>query len=285
MRLLSIAARDGGYVAVDGVKCTVGDIARLVGHPAKEVATLLAELEQHHVFSRDRSGKIYNRRMIRDEKQRKINQKNGQMGGNPTLLNQRGKSQSDNPPDNGHDNTPIKSRARAFPLPYTSLPTTLTQTHSLKGEAKEGSTFFKNLKGDLGPSAREARSAPSPAANPQAEPLTDAEKAQIDEMFTHAVMTLTGEIPKATQPIRAPQQYHAAIANTKYRNLVHAVHDWASGNLNGEQRWAAWEVIAVAEKAAKRSAMSVPERKAFDALVALYRQSSPNGHDKAATEP
>jgi hypothetical protein len=48
------------------------------------------------VFSRTREGVIYSRRMTRDAKKSAIARKNGKNGGNPTLCNGRGNSDSDN---------------------------------------------------------------------------------------------------------------------------------------------------------------------------------------------
>lgn len=61
-------------------------IARMIGCDPAEVAPLLAELKAAGVYSNDiRTGAIFSRRMTRDEKVRKINQRNGKKGGNPIL--------------------------------------------------------------------------------------------------------------------------------------------------------------------------------------------------------
>src|SRR5437868_15421478 len=66
-----------GYLLVKGKAPIDRQLAALVGGGADEVAGLLAELEEFDVFSRDRNGVIYSRRMIRDEKRSKTNAKNG----------------------------------------------------------------------------------------------------------------------------------------------------------------------------------------------------------------
>lgn len=70
MRCLCIAAKADpkGYVTVAGRPLTPADLAVLVGASEREVETLLSELAANGVFSRDRKGRIYSRRMLRDVK-------------------------------------------------------------------------------------------------------------------------------------------------------------------------------------------------------------------------
>lgn len=117
MRMLCIAAAHDpiGYVAVAGKPLNETDLARLTGASESEVATLLGELAGNDVFSRDRTGRIYSRRLIRDAKRSANARKNGKLGGNPTLGKSEGKSLSDNrqvkPGDKGQDK-PHKPEAR-----------------------------------------------------------------------------------------------------------------------------------------------------------------------------
>lgn len=99
--MLCIAAQSDpiGYLTVKKVPLSVNDIARMCGGSEPEVGTMIAELERNGVLSRDRNGTIYCRRMLRDDKKARIAQKNGKLGGNPTLSNERVISASDNPPD------------------------------------------------------------------------------------------------------------------------------------------------------------------------------------------
>jgi hypothetical protein len=103
MDMLALAASHDpiGYVAVAGRALDACSIARMTGGAENEVSGLLSELEQSRVFSRDRQGRIYSRRMITDFKKAKIAAKNGKLGGNPSLGKQTGNSASDNPSDNG----------------------------------------------------------------------------------------------------------------------------------------------------------------------------------------
>lgn len=101
MRMLCIASAHDpiGYVAVAGRALDETSIARMTGGTESEVRDLLGELDRNGVFSRDRSGRIYSRRMVADAKRASIARKNGKKGGNPTLGNTRGNQPQDNPPD------------------------------------------------------------------------------------------------------------------------------------------------------------------------------------------
>lgn len=96
--MLCIAAQADpiGYLTVKKVPLTVKDIARMVGESEPETGTLLAELERNGVFSRDRNGTIYSRRIVRDAKKSRTAQNNGKKGGNPSLGNKTDNSSSDN---------------------------------------------------------------------------------------------------------------------------------------------------------------------------------------------
>ena len=100
MRMLCIAAEADptGYVTVNGRPIGVTDIARLAGVTETECESLLAELDWNGVFSRDRKGAIYSRRMVRDAKTAKKNRENGKKGGNPTIGKDEGISEWVNPP-------------------------------------------------------------------------------------------------------------------------------------------------------------------------------------------
>jgi hypothetical protein len=105
MDMLCIAAAHDpiGYVSINGRALTADDIARMAGVGLPEGQALLSELERNGVFSRDRYGTIFSRRLVKDEKKAKIARKNGKNGGNPTLGKQKGSSPSVNPPDKPPD--------------------------------------------------------------------------------------------------------------------------------------------------------------------------------------
>lgn len=118
MRMLCIAATHDpvGYVSVAGKPLDETGLARLTGASESEVAILLHELDQHGVFSRDRHGRIYSRRLIRDARKAANAKKNGKLGGNPRLGKQREKTGSDNPQVKGWDK-PHKPEARSQSIP------------------------------------------------------------------------------------------------------------------------------------------------------------------------
>ena len=77
MRMLCICARADtrGYLAIAGVPLDVDALATAVSRPETELAPLMAELEHWGVFSRDRKGRIYSRRMLRDDRRSKTGRK------------------------------------------------------------------------------------------------------------------------------------------------------------------------------------------------------------------
>jgi len=85
--MLCVAAQAApqGYLAHAGEALAAADIARIAGLGEGEAAALLGELERNGVFSRDRRGRIYSRRMVRDLKLRKSARQTGRRGGNPSL--------------------------------------------------------------------------------------------------------------------------------------------------------------------------------------------------------
>ena len=118
MRMLCIAAVHvpTGYVAINGRGLGVTDIARLAGVTETEARDLIGELDRNGVFSRDRKGTIYSRRLVRDAKKAEIARKNGKNGGNPSLWNGKGNQPSDNPPLKGRvkgGDKPQKPEARS----------------------------------------------------------------------------------------------------------------------------------------------------------------------------
>jgi hypothetical protein len=111
MRMLCICAKGEptGYLAIAGQPLDAEGVARSAGVSTAEAQTLMAELEAWGVFSRDRKGRIYSRRMVKEEKKTKTARKNGRQGGNPALStsarNERQNPPSDNPRDKGPDKT------------------------------------------------------------------------------------------------------------------------------------------------------------------------------------
>jgi hypothetical protein len=96
--------KDHGFVSLNGRKLTEVEIARMTNCSTEvEVFTLLQELELNGVFSRDRRGIIYCRRMVRAEKSRS----NGRLGGNPNLLKAKGNKNQVQPEPNPHIPEPV----------------------------------------------------------------------------------------------------------------------------------------------------------------------------------
>jgi hypothetical protein len=98
-----------GHLVVNKKPPSDTQLGLLTGVDPSTVRTLISELEEAGVFSRNRSGVIYSRRMVDDDKKAQTARKNGKFGGNPNLCKTTDIPPSDNPPDkgrvNGRDNT------------------------------------------------------------------------------------------------------------------------------------------------------------------------------------
>lgn len=95
-----------------GSPITTVQLARMVGSTEEEVNHLTEELLDCGVCSRTVDGIFFSRRMEREEQKRRINQENGQKGGNPNLTRTDERdsgypnrlTESDNPPVNRSSN-------------------------------------------------------------------------------------------------------------------------------------------------------------------------------------
>jgi hypothetical protein len=92
-----------GHLVVNGEAPTDTQLAVLTGIPTDQLAPLASELEKAGVFSRTQKGVIYSRRLVRDHKKSKINQKNGKNGGAPKHKKNKGNSGVGKPPLQGGD--------------------------------------------------------------------------------------------------------------------------------------------------------------------------------------
>lgn len=97
IRMLCIAAeaKPVGYVILEGNALGPTELASECGKSIREVTAALAELQRWGVFSTDRRGRIYSRRMIKDVRKAKIARENGKNGGNPALGNHSGNQSGD----------------------------------------------------------------------------------------------------------------------------------------------------------------------------------------------
>jgi len=92
MLALAAAAQPFGYVCDGkGRALTDEEIARVTGCSPEAVAKLIAGIIDKGVASRDRTGRIYNRRMVRDAETRRKKAESGRKGGNATAEKHWGK--------------------------------------------------------------------------------------------------------------------------------------------------------------------------------------------------
>lgn len=132
MKMLCLAAEAprAGFVMVAGRPAEPNDLARLTGERLEAIETIIAELERNGVFSRDRHGTIYSRRMVRDAKKQKSSAKGGKIGGRVTLEKQigihgtrgtarNGTRDATRPPESRSQNPEARDQKEIPPLPPT----------------------------------------------------------------------------------------------------------------------------------------------------------------------
>jgi hypothetical protein len=100
-----------GHLVLAGRAMDYKTLSRVIGVDQGDVKRAVKELEDRGVLSRNDSGVIFSRRMIRDENRRETLQKNGSKGGNPRLKKQELSGGLDNQEANQEDK-PQKPEAR-----------------------------------------------------------------------------------------------------------------------------------------------------------------------------
>lgn len=107
MLCVAAQAEPFGFLAQGGRALDAGAIARVAGVGDAEARALIGELEEAGVLSRDRKGRMYSRRMVRDAKLSAAARKIGKRGGNPSLCRDRKKPQTLKGRDNGEVKAPV----------------------------------------------------------------------------------------------------------------------------------------------------------------------------------
>ncbi|MCZ4279792.1 hypothetical protein O4H49_03310 [Kiloniella laminariae] len=125
IEMLAIMHEAGGYLEINGKAVNTRALAALSGCLPEEITATLEELEQAGVFSRDRRGRIYSRRMLRDLKKAGLARSNGRKGGNPALRTPspaQGASDCDVRENNGSVKGPDRQRDKQPDKPGDKVP-------------------------------------------------------------------------------------------------------------------------------------------------------------------
>lgn len=115
MMCLAHESDEYGVLQINGTPLTASQIARACKCTDKEATSLLRELETAGVFSRNDSGAIFSRRMVKDERLRLVRAEAGKLGGNPALL-----KQTDKRAVKDGDNTQANQSAKQKTTPSSS---------------------------------------------------------------------------------------------------------------------------------------------------------------------
>ena len=106
-----------GYLTINGRALDASHLAKLTGMAEARIDDLMGELEAAGVFSRNRQGTVFSRRMIRDARRLRAARANGKKGGNPKLA--AAKQVSD-----GDDRTALKTQSPEAEIPEPQTPQT-----------------------------------------------------------------------------------------------------------------------------------------------------------------
>ncbi len=137
MEMLCVMAESGGYFLINGVKPSNEQTARLCAGSPEEVAGLLDDLERMNVFSINRDGVIYSRRIVRDQKKRGTAADNGKLAGSVSPSKQR--ERRDSTPPNG------KSPESRVQIPDTNLLFPKLENLPRKGRGREYPKAFEDF--------------------------------------------------------------------------------------------------------------------------------------------
>jgi hypothetical protein len=201
IELMCIAheAEPYGFLAINGKPMDAKHIARMVGEAPASVGKLLAELEAAAVFSRDESGAIYSRRMVKDEHIRAVRASAGKQGGNPNLLKQTDKQtgkQKPTPSSSSSSSTAIDPSRQAPENSKASAPTQAGEACRLMRQAGCVQT---------NPAHPDLLAALAEGVSP--ETLADTVREAIDagkgNPFTWAIATARGRHAQGPRPVAA----------------------------------------------------------------------------------
>lgn len=128
-----------GHLKVGRKVIHAANLASIVGASIEDVDGWLGELESTGVFSRDESGCIFSRRMVRDEAARSARAAGGKLGGNPALLKKSAAGQE--------DGTKVNHQGNLLPTPAVASAVASASAKQKSSERKRSTpvTFQAHL--------------------------------------------------------------------------------------------------------------------------------------------
>jgi hypothetical protein len=131
-----------GTLSVNGKPMGAPQLSRLVGESEKGVKKLLQELEDAGVFSRDSEGRIYSRRMVKDEYVRNIRAEGGKAGSEHGAKGAEHGKKGGRPPKNkGGFETPLAGDEEPPPSTTSSSSSSTSMgSNTVRSEVEVGGT-------------------------------------------------------------------------------------------------------------------------------------------------
>lgn len=123
-----------GYLKVNHKVILPDNLARITGLTLEVAQNYISELEEAGVFSRDKNGVIFSRRMVRDEILRQKRAEGGKCGGNPALIKNK-VNYKDNLIDNLKVNQKVNNKVKQKPTPSSS--SSSSSLNNIKNNKKE----------------------------------------------------------------------------------------------------------------------------------------------------
>jgi hypothetical protein len=149
--IMSESPRRGVLCHVSGTPINEDELSRMIGVDKVNLLSNLRAMERVSLFSREGSGAIFCRRMLRDEDVRQRRAAGGFLGGNPQLVRTKDNQKvgkKDNLPPNLNP-TPSSSSPSSSSSSFSSFSSDKDQEEGLNEEAKEESDEDEGLRAGM----------------------------------------------------------------------------------------------------------------------------------------
>jgi hypothetical protein len=212
LRLCSIAARGlwiemlcimhqaGGYLLISGNPVSDLALSRLISEDLEITQKLVEELEQNGVFSRNKNGVPYSRRILSDIKRAKTNSQNGKMGAALSGWQERQKIESPKPTPE----PPLGPHARE------------SQKPEARKQQQQASVILPGAAEKLGENQKTSTLPEKAPENPKMEPTTTQPETCHQKTTSMQQMASAAPLDPATLLIKAANRGMAAAGHQRF---------------------------------------------------------------------